>query len=136
MLYELYEKFLSKGKGAGWLAVKDGVYIAGLVTVYSPHVSHALLGGSKEEYLQVPANDLLLHNAILDAMRKGKRFFDFMCSSSDKQLRFYKEKFGTFEYPACFFEMDVDAFRAKIWDILWKIAHSKAGGKVARLITR
>lgn len=131
---DIYENFVTAGKARGWLATKEGLPIAGLLNVYSPEASHALIGGSRGDYLELPANDLLLHEAIKDAIQKGKRYFDFMCALPSPSIKSFKEKFGAREYPACFFELDLAPTRARLWKFLWKCLHTPLGGALARKI--
>ena len=136
-LEEFYNCFISKGQGKAWLAKMDGRYIAGLLVVYSDTVSHAMAAGSLSEFFHCRANDLLLHEGIVDAIRKGKRYFDFMMSPEiNEQLKLYKTKFGVDEYQACMYEKDFSSVRPRILDMMWKIAHSRPGAMLLRLVNR
>lgn len=137
LLIDFYRYFLRTGLGKGWLAQIDGTYIAGLLTVYSETASHGMVGGSIAGYLNCRPNDLLLHEGIVDAIRNKKLYFDFMPSPKDKKkLQFYKSKFGTTEFPACFYEKNLSFVRPVIWDAIWKIIHTSVGGSLLRILRR
>lgn len=125
MLIDFYKNFLMLGFGKAWLAKKDDVYVAGLLVLYSKNASHGMAGGSLDKFFNLRANDLLLHEGILDAIRNKKLYFDFMLTSKNKtNLQFYKDKFGGEEYPACFYEKNISKMRPFIWKIIWRLMHA------------
>ena len=137
ILMDFYNKFLRSGQGKAWLAEKDNVCIAGLLVVYSNNASHGMVGGSLDAYFNLRANDLLLHEAMVDTIRNKKHYFDFMLSAKDKKnLQFFKDKFGGEEYPACFYEKNITSIRPVIWEIVWKIIHTPLGGALLRFLYR
>ncbi|MEW6170171.1 MAG: GNAT family N-acetyltransferase [Candidatus Omnitrophota bacterium] len=125
ILIDFYKNFLMTGQGKAWLAKKDDIYIAGLLVVYSQNASHGMAAGSLDKFFNLRANDLLLHEGMLDAINNKKLYFDFMLTSKNKiNLQFYKDKFGGEEYTACFYEKDISKMRPFIWGIIWRLMHT------------
>ncbi|MCJ7508047.1 MAG: GNAT family N-acetyltransferase [candidate division Zixibacteria bacterium] len=87
---------IEQGKGDIFFAKHEGIAIAGIVIIYSEDMAHYFHGGSLSKYLNLRPNDLLFHTAIKEAMRRGKKQFDFMGSAKNLTgLIQFKEKWGT-----------------------------------------
>jgi hypothetical protein len=115
-----------QGWGTGYFAKKGGKPIAAIVLFYSKEVVHLFIGGSKAEYFEYCPNDLLMHRGILEAIRRGKKYFDFMQSPlGDEDLTAFKDKWGTESHPFIIYEKDIAPFRAMMWRKSWKMANTK-----------
>ncbi|HEX9916977.1 MAG TPA: GNAT family N-acetyltransferase [candidate division Zixibacteria bacterium] len=105
---------IQQGKGDLFFAKHEGITTAGIVIIYSEDIAHYFHGGSLSQYLNLRPNDLLFHAAIKEAVRKGKKQFDFMGSAKNLTgLIQFKEKWGT--ERKSLYALHQDMNRLKSW---------------------
>jgi hypothetical protein len=131
----IYNLLAGHGQASIFFAVWEGRIIAGLILINSENIASYFLGASGTSFHSLRPNDLLFHQAILRSLLGGKKKFDFMTSVEvDEELIRFKEKWGAKRYPFVIYEKELNAFRAKIWTDLWKIANSNVGSNIVRFL--
>ncbi len=134
-LYSIYENLVRTEKAKMVLAKKDGKIIAGTILLFSEDTVYYFFSASSEEYFQYCPNDLLVHHSICLTIRGGKRYFDLMTSREDDMaLMSFKEKWGSQKYPFHIFEKKLSFLGPWIWNHAWKVANSRIGASIIRLI--
>ncbi len=99
VLEKILERFGPEGRAYIVFARREGRRTAAVAIVESEDSSHYFQGGSLTEELPHRPNDLAMAEAILHALGREKKRFDFMGSdSADEALRRYKAKWGAGEY--------------------------------------
>jgi len=93
----LYENM--SGHEILWLARKDGAAIAGLLCFYWNGHSVSWHGAASAEFFELRPNNILYWEAILDALRKGYKIFDFNPSGGYEGVESFKDRFGTERRP-------------------------------------
>jgi hypothetical protein len=115
---------IQQGKGDLFFAKHEGITTAGIVIIYSEDIAHYFYGGSLTKYLNLRPNDLLFHTAIKEAMRRGKKQFDFMGSAKNMTgLIQFKEKWGTQRKSLYASHKDISKFKPLLHKLLvpvWK----------------
>ncbi len=85
-----------------WVAEHQGVIGSGYLTFY--HNRHVVLwhGAADEHYFSFGVSQILLHDMILDARRRGFAVFDLTGSSGLEGVQEFKRRFGTHpvEFPS------------------------------------
>jgi serine/alanine adding enzyme len=133
----IYEMVAQKGLGAILLAELDRVVIAGTVLIYSPSSTHYFHNGSQYEYLKFCPNELLVHSSIENALERKISFFDFMGSDpNDLSLIRFKEKWGSQSMDLHTYVKDYHFFRCKVWESGKRLAGSRIGNWVLKLIRK
>lgn len=136
-LYSIYEHMVKSGKAKIIFAKKEGKIVAGIILLFSKDTVYYFFSASSAKYFEYCPNDLLVHHAICLAIREGKTYFDLMTSRKDDiALMNFKEKWGAQKYPFYFFEKKLSFIRPWIWNQIWKVANTKNGASLIRVIRR
>ncbi len=78
-----------------WLARHEGKTLAAALVLSNPGAdAHAWVTGAADTARPVHAFTLLMHEAIVDAARRGQRVWDFGASADDPRVEFFKRAFG------------------------------------------
>ncbi len=114
-------------------AMYENEPIAGIMLIKSKDMVHYFIGASEERYLLKRPNDFILYHAIEGAISEGFNSFDFMLTdSSDKNLLWFKEKWGSKTFGFDKFQKDISIpFKSKVFNSLYRIYSS---GAVKRLL--
>jgi lipid II:glycine glycyltransferase (peptidoglycan interpeptide bridge formation enzyme) len=133
--YSINENLVNTGKAKMMFAKKEGKIVAGIILLFSDDTVYYFFSASSEKYFQYCPNDLLVHHAICLAIQGGKKYFDMMTSrEDDTSLMNFKEKWGAEKYPFYFFEKRLSQLRPWVWNQIWKMANSKIGTSLIRLM--
>ncbi len=91
----MFEKLTPPGIFRGLLALHEGNPVAGTVSLFHPEVTVGFLQGSSRAHRSLRAVNLLIDEAIRDAIRKGGRTYNLGVTPKGADgVRKFKESFG------------------------------------------
>jgi hypothetical protein len=132
-LHSINHYLAKKRKAKILLAKFRDEIIAGVILLFSPDTTYYFFAASREKYLSLCPNDLLVHYAICLTIREGRRFFDLMSSQKeDVHLMNFKEKWGAQKYPFYFYEKSLNNFRVWLWRKAWGLINTPIGAQIIR----
>ncbi len=132
-LYAISRYLVPKGMAKILLAELKDEIIAGVILLFSGDTTYYFFAASKEKYLPLCPNDLLVHHGICLTIREGRRFFDFMLSQKeDLSLMDFKEKWGSCKYPFYFYEKSLNPHRTWVWRKAWWAINTPMGAWMLR----
>lgn len=107
---------------------------AGIMLIKSKEMIHYFIGASDEKYLLKRPNDFILYHAIEKTISEGFKSFDFMLTdANDKNLLWFKEKWGSKTFLFDKFQKDISLpIKSKVFDSLYRVYSS---GTVKRLLS-
>ncbi len=112
--------------------------IAGVILILSGDTVYFLGNASDPSFLHLRPNHFVIHEAILLALRKGFRFFDFMTTgeaySGHGELSAFKEKWGAKRHPFVVYEKDLATLRAALWNRAWRWGSTPLGSAALRIL--
>lgn len=115
----------AKGEMSLLVAEYQKKMIAGVIVIYGKNVNYLLSNVSDPQFLSFCPNDLLYHELIEEAIEQKKDFIDFMMSGQDdRNLIWFKEKWGAQSQAYFIFEKDLDPLRAKAFRGLLALANA------------
>ena len=133
----LYEILIEQKKADFLFAMKEDEYAAGVVLIYSQSSNHYLHNGSIEAYLESRPNDLIVDYVIQKGVEEGKTTLDFMGSDpADLSLLRFKEKWGSQSVDHYTYVKDYHFFRCKVWESGKRLAGSRVGNWLLKLIRK
>ena len=133
----IYEEMVERGLGQFLLAGIDQGTIAGVVLIHSTASTHYFHNGSKAEFLKFCPNELLVHFSLEKAIEKGHSCFDFMGSDPmDLSLIKFKEKWGSRSSDIQTHVKDYHPLKCWIWEQGKKLASSKIGNALVKIIRK
>ncbi|MBI4259967.1 MAG: GNAT family N-acetyltransferase [Actinobacteria bacterium] len=136
-LYREIHRRLVPDRADYLVASLDGRPVAMVAMVRSGLGTHYWMGGSVPEAFPARANDTLFHRAILGAVARGDRYFDFMGTRADDlDLRRFKEKWGARPVPVLGYQASLSAFRGRLWRAAYRVARSGPGAWLTRRLQR
>lgn len=93
------EKMLNPEKIKLWLVIFEGKIVGGNLNFY--HNLHCVEWHASflSDYIKYNIRYLLVHNIILDANRKGYRYYDFNPSGKHENTVKFKDNFGPERFP-------------------------------------
>jgi len=105
---------------------------AGIMLIKSKDIVHYFIGASNDKYLLKRPNDFLLYHAIEESIKEGFKSFDFMLTdSNDKNLLWFKEKWGSKTFIFDKFYKDLcNPFKSNVFDCLYKLYSSRAAKRL------
>src|SRR4030042_6930936 len=131
----LYEILTKKELSDIYVAELNDVAIAGVVLIYSVSSTHYFHNGSQYEFLKFCPNELLIHNALGEAIEKKNAWFDFMGSDPlDLPLLHFKEKWGSQSMDLHTYVKDYRPMKCKIWELGKRAMNSSVGSWLFRKI--
>jgi hypothetical protein len=131
----LYEILIEQKKADFLFAIKEEEYAAGVVLIYSQSSNHYLHNGSIEAHLESRPNDLIVDYVIQKGVEEGKTTLDFMGSDrADLSLLRFKEKWGSQSVDLYTYVKDYHFFRCKVWESGKRLAGSRVGNWLLKLI--
>ena len=131
----LYEMIIKRGLGTIALAEVNNEAIAGAVLIHSQTSTHYFHNGSQYQFLKFCPNELLIHNALEEAIEKKKAWFDFMGSDPlDLPLLHFKEKWGSQSMDLHTYVKDYRPMKCKIWEMGKRAMNSSVGSWLFRKI--
>jgi|GEM_PF-2621576 len=94
----LLKNVIKKGKGEFFLIKKDKKIIGGGVFVYNNYVIDDYFSTAKTEFLKTGANSYLLYHTIVNAFKRGIKYFNWQSSpENSKGVYNYKSRWGSLE---------------------------------------
>ncbi|HOV91314.1 MAG TPA: GNAT family N-acetyltransferase [Syntrophorhabdaceae bacterium] len=115
-------------------AMYDQEPTAGIMLIKSKDIVHYFIGASDDRYLLKRPNDFILYHAIEKTISEGFSSFDFMLTdSSDKNLLWFKEKWGSKTFLFDKFQKDIShPMKSRVFDSFYRIYSSET---VKRLVS-
>jgi len=133
----VYTEIVERGLGQFLLAERDQRAIAGIVLIHSTASTHYFHNGSRAEFLKFCPNELLVHYSLEKAVEKGHSHFDFMGSDPmDLSLIKFKEKWGSRSLDIRTYVKDYHPLKCWIWEQGKKLASSKIGNALVKIIRK
>jgi len=124
----LYEMIIKRKLGTVALAEVNNEAIAGAILIHSKTSTHYFHNGSQYEFLKFCPNELLIHNALEEAIEKKHSCFDFMGSDAlDLPLIHFKEKWGSQSMGLHTYVKDYHPMKCRIWELGKRAASSRLG---------
>jgi Acetyltransferase (GNAT) domain len=131
----LYEMIIKRKLGTVALAEVNNEAIAGAIFIHSKTSTHYFHNGSQYEFLKFCPNELLIHNALEEAIEKKHSSFDFMGSDPlDLPLLHFKEKWGSQSMDLHTYAKDYHPMKCKIWELGKRAMNSSVGSWLFRKI--
>lgn len=132
-LHSIDLHMVKKGKAKILLAKLRDEIIGGMILLFSPDCTYYFFAASREKYLSLCPNDLLVHHGICLTLKEGRRFFDLMLSQKeDVALMEFKAKWGAQKYPFYFFEKGMNYPRIWLWRQAWRLMKTPIGARMVR----
>lgn len=89
-LQTLLDASIANNSGALWVAREKGTIQAIIWNVWDQECSYYLMGGKNPDMVNTKAMSLLLWHCILEAKRRGNKYFDFEGSMDNGVERFFR----------------------------------------------
>ena len=108
-----------------------------MAAIYSPTSIHYLHNGSDEACLEDRPNDLIVDQLIQNGVKEKKATLDFMGSDpEDVSLLRFKEKWGSRSSDLHTYVKDLNPVRCRLWERAKKMAGSRIGGLLLRMVRK
>ncbi len=133
----IYREYLRRGDSIVLFAECQGKPVAAVWLLFAADRAYLLGSVSDPAYLKYCPNDLLIHTAIEETLKRGLNYFDFMMSDEqDRALVFYKEKWGAAKLPFAIWQKDLSLLRCALWRFIWTFSNSNFGSLLINTFRR